>query len=380
MITKIVPERAGLDPLHSRDVHYGYDAGNRQLFARFNSPSGEGVTNAWDGLGRLASTTVNMGGTSRQLSYLYDPGGRRERITHPDGTQFRYQYDAGGAPTSLGTPAAWLVNASYNPAGLPSLIGRANGTGSGRTYDAAGRLTGVDLQPIPSPHGVAWGLAYNPAGQIRSIARTGNDAYAYTGAYDVSRPYAVNRLNQYHSAGPATFTHDANGNLVADGATTFLYDVENRLVSASGAPRPPSSATTRSAGSGRSRAARRRPGSSTTATPSSRNTMPPALIQRRYAHWLGDDVPVGRIYRREHRSAAPPVPQPPGLDRRRHRGRRGHALPQHLRRMGHAGREQPGPVPVYGAGVSPRARALSLQGPGLLADAGPVPADRPGGI
>ncbi len=31
------------------------------------------------------------------------------------------------------------------------------------------------------------------------------------------------------------YHHDANGNLTSDGSTTFTYDVENRLVSASGA-------------------------------------------------------------------------------------------------------------------------------------------------
>jgi hypothetical protein len=42
-------------------------------------------------------------------------------------------------------------------------------------------------------------------------------------------------LNQYTAAGPATFTYDANGNLTSDGSTSFVYDIENRLVSASGA-------------------------------------------------------------------------------------------------------------------------------------------------
>jgi RHS repeat-associated protein len=45
----------------------------------------------------------------------------------------------------------------------------------------------------------------------------------------------VNGLNQYKTAGPATFTYDANGNLTGDGSTAFTYDVENRLVLASGA-------------------------------------------------------------------------------------------------------------------------------------------------
>ncbi len=132
------------------------------------------------------------------------------------------------------TPTGWLVNAWYNPAGLPTVISRANSTWSGRYYDGIGRLTGLDLQPVPSAHGVSWGFGYNPAGQIATRARD-NDAYAFTGAYDVTRPYSANGLNRYTAAGPATFAYDANGNLTSDGSRSFVYDVENRLVTASGA-------------------------------------------------------------------------------------------------------------------------------------------------
>jgi RHS repeat-associated protein len=51
----------------------------------------------------------------------------------------------------------------------------------------------------------------------------------------VQRPYTTNGLNQYSNAGSVGFTYDANGNLISDGSTTYVYDVENRLVSAAGA-------------------------------------------------------------------------------------------------------------------------------------------------
>jgi RHS repeat-associated protein len=43
-----------------------------------------------------------------------------------------------------------------------------------------------------------------------------------------------NGRNQYTQVGGTNFTWDANGNLTDDGPTTFVYDTENRLVSASG--------------------------------------------------------------------------------------------------------------------------------------------------
>jgi RHS repeat-associated protein len=59
-----------------------------------------------------------------------------------------------------------------------------------------------------------------------------NDAYAFNGYVSVSRPYAVNGLNQYATAGSATFAYDDNGNLTGDGTNSYSYDVENRMTSA----------------------------------------------------------------------------------------------------------------------------------------------------
>jgi RHS repeat-associated protein len=82
-------------------------------------------------------------------------------------------------------------------------------------------------------HDASWSYAYNPASQIRSATRD-NDAYAWGGHYAVARPYVTNGLNQYSAAGSASFAYDANGNLIAEGATAYAYDVENRLVERSG--------------------------------------------------------------------------------------------------------------------------------------------------
>jgi len=46
----------------------------------------------------------------------------------------------------------------------------------------------------------------------------------------VARTYAANGLNQYSTAGPASFCYDLNGNLTADGTSVYKYDAENRLI------------------------------------------------------------------------------------------------------------------------------------------------------
>jgi YD repeat-containing protein len=84
MIAKLVPERAGLAATHTRDVHYGYDLRDLQTFARYDGPAGEGVTNAYDAFGRLASSTINLDGVSRTLTHHYDAAGNRIRLDHPE--------------------------------------------------------------------------------------------------------------------------------------------------------------------------------------------------------------------------------------------------------------------------------------------------------
>jgi RHS repeat-associated protein len=122
---------------------------------------------------------------------------------------------------------------AFNPAGGVQLE-IWPGSSSGHVYDGGGRRTALGFDFAHTAHDLYLGFGYTPASQIASALRT-NAAYAWTGAYDVSRAYAVNGLNQYASAGPAAFAYDANGNLTSDGATSFGYDIENRLVSASGA-------------------------------------------------------------------------------------------------------------------------------------------------
>jgi RHS repeat-associated protein len=129
----------------------------------------------------------------------------------------------------FGTIVATL---GYDSAGRRRTAG-FRGAFSTYGYDPVGRLQSLTHDLAGASGDQVIGLGYNPASQI--VTRTGtNDAYAWTGANAVNRPYTVNGQNQYTSAGPASFAYDAKGNLTSDGGSTFAYDSENRLVSASG--------------------------------------------------------------------------------------------------------------------------------------------------
>ena len=215
------------------DVHYGYNLRGQQLYARFGSVGGQGITNSYDLLGRPSSSTNNLDGITRTLSYQWDAGGNRTRVTHPDGTYFSYGYDGLDRLTTIKENGGTTVASfSYNAQGL--LAGRTRGAvATSYAYDGIWRLSGLTDDLASAAHDVTSSFSYNPASQVVTRGRS-NEAYAFTGYANVDRSHVVNGLNQYTAAGPASFTYDANGNLTGDGTNSYSYDAENRLISAGG--------------------------------------------------------------------------------------------------------------------------------------------------
>ncbi len=126
---------------------------------------------------------------------------------------------------------------AYNTLGEYDQLGRQNArqiasTWTGHNYDGINRRTVSDLYFSNGGGNLNTALGYNPASQIVSEARN-NSSYVWSGGVNVARNYTVNGLNQYLSAGPASFGYDANGNLTSDGTSAYVYDAENRLVSSS---------------------------------------------------------------------------------------------------------------------------------------------------
>jgi RHS repeat-associated protein len=231
--------RPGLAATHKRDVYYVYDLRGLQLFARFDSASGEGVTTGYDGFGRTKSTTNTMDGVTRTLSYSRDANGNRTQLNWMDGLATSYDYDGLNRMANLyeGTLGSTLarVTYKYNNRGAKRRQAGGNTALTDLLFDTAGRLSSITHDMAGTANDVTYGLdAYNPAAQVTQRS-TSNDAYVWTGAVNVNRNYTVNGLNQYVSAGPAVFSYDDNGNLTNDGTNAFVYDVENRLVSRQGA-------------------------------------------------------------------------------------------------------------------------------------------------
>jgi hypothetical protein len=179
-----------------------------------------------------------MGGSTWSLGYGSDLDGNRIGVGG-----IVYQYDGLDRLTGiLNGPTTPLAALGYAPDGSAKWVGNVWATtltaATRIDRDAVGRLGRV-TQEMAGPVSNQTDFLYNPASQIVSRGMT-NDAYVWVPPYAVDRSYQANGLNQYSAvtdsgAAANAYTYDANGNLSSNGTSNFVYDSENRLVSARGA-------------------------------------------------------------------------------------------------------------------------------------------------
>lgn len=205
------------------DLSYTHDNFGRVLTA---AQSGHTLTYVYDALNRLTSETQG----SRTVSYQYDAGGRRTRLSWPDGFYVTYEYNTAGYLTAIkengGTA---LVSFAYDNLGRRTALTRSNGGVTGYAYDTASRLTDLAIEPNNGAYDNYIELDYNPTHQIVSRDPT-NASYAFSRA-SYTDAYTDNRLNQYTAVGVTSPTYDSRGNMTGDGSKTYAYDYSNRLTS-----------------------------------------------------------------------------------------------------------------------------------------------------
>lgn len=239
LILKDVPARSGLASTHTRDVYFGYDLFGDMTYARFDSAAGEGINFTFDALGRQLTETQALDGASRTLTSGYDAANSRTQLTFPDGNYVYNVTDIYNRPyVSYLNGSSPLIHTPFDNAGRPSTTYRWRPGGSwdqytSYAYDNASRLQYYFLNPAGTTYDANGSLYYNPGEQITSRTLD-NDAYAWIGQVNVSRAYTANGLNQYSTVGGSSFAYDLDGNLTSDGTNSYVYDVENRLVSRSG--------------------------------------------------------------------------------------------------------------------------------------------------
>jgi RHS repeat-associated protein len=276
-------------------LRYDLTAASKGYLGEIVDPSGT-TTYERDTQGRVTTKTQRLiNGDTRSVSYAYNAQGLLASTTYPGGQVLQNVYDTTGQLTGLTWAGQPLVTGiTWNPLGQPtgwswSLPGGAaaipatrsyNTAGqltatefSGYQYDAAGRITAItqDLwQPAStnpqdstlSQATKLWTVKYDLAGRIIQLGDTGRTTtYTYDANGNrktsvqtttvgtpgtISRTYGSasthNRLlgfTQTATAGSnsattsVTYQYNPAGDLLGDGLTTYRYDSEGRMESAS---------------------------------------------------------------------------------------------------------------------------------------------------
>ncbi|HHG1136859.1 TPA: RHS repeat-associated core domain-containing protein, partial [Klebsiella pneumoniae] len=197
--------------------------------------------------------------------YQYDGAGLITKITYPSGREVSYTRDLAGdvievATTQAGTTTSLASQIERAPFGPVTSMVRWNGISESRSLDLNYRVTGIDATRVHSlvyrytpdslisaiddnlSSSVNQSLGYDAVGRITSAEglygvlgygydATGNRTSITTDG--LSQSYTINYMNNWLvKTGQTSRSYDANGNLTKQGADTFTYDSQNRLVAA----------------------------------------------------------------------------------------------------------------------------------------------------
>ena len=204
-------------------VSYSYNIAGRTQTVLY--PSGRVITNTTDPRSRL-SAADDAGPPIVQ--YTYDSGNRVLSRAYRNGETAAYTYNANDWLTTVehaGTTFVALLNYAYDNEGDKRFEEKLQDPTRSEAYqyDATHRL--IDYRvgtlmgstvPMPSTQ-----TAY-------SLDPVGNWTTKTTNGVPQARTHNV--VNELTQIGATTLTYDANGNPVNDGAYSYSYDEEDRLV------------------------------------------------------------------------------------------------------------------------------------------------------
>jgi RHS repeat-associated protein len=222
---------SGAQNQSGQDWTYAYDSGNRVISQADENNTSLGplaIDYTYDDASNVTDIDI---GNLVSLALTYDARDLIATLTD-DGGVSTFTHDSGGRLTQIATPEGSSRSFSYDAAS--NLTSVANTTGPGAqtfsyTYDASGnRLTSNDETYTYDARNrlVSW---YDPVDEV-TTTYVYDAAGNLTGVQEDSVPtesYTYNAANEITNTG---FTYDANGNLTSDGIHTYAYDTECRLV------------------------------------------------------------------------------------------------------------------------------------------------------
>ncbi len=218
---------------------YTYDATGNPLTR--TRPDGSTITAAYSDEGRLTQIT----GPTGTFAFAYDPAGNLTQTVLPpaNGYQETRGYDRAGRLTSVSSEKGGAILSRFtrtlDPTGNTTRIDTLRGTtttSNAYTYTPAKRLQGYCPDTTTctgATDAVTW--SYDPVGNRLTQTRSGTNAgLPPTVAYTYNPGDQLTQTVTTTPGAPITtgFTYDADGNQTTVGAATNVYDLENRLVTA----------------------------------------------------------------------------------------------------------------------------------------------------
>jgi RHS repeat-associated protein len=199
-------------------LSYSYDGAGNLASMSSNHANGILVAYAWDELNRLSTVTDSRLLGNQTTTYTYDPASNVATVTAPNGLQTKLNYDSLNRLTSLTTP---ISSYTYTLGQTGNRIGAVEG--NGRTlswnYDGIYRLTNETITADPSQNNGSAAYSLDPVGNRLSL----NSSLPGIN----SGSFGYNADDQISSE-----SYDLDGNVLAAGGNTFVYDAENHMTSA----------------------------------------------------------------------------------------------------------------------------------------------------
>jgi RHS repeat-associated protein len=253
-------------------VHYAYDGINRRTQANFQG--GTDVINyTWDGGDRLCQASDSVAGTiTRQygqtcsttgtnttlasgLDFLTqestpqgtvsygtpDNAGRRTSMTVAGQNAVSYTFDNANRLTQITQSGTGTVTIGYDSGDRRTCVTLPNGVMESYGYDADSHLQTIRYGTVGSCGDNAGNLGtlaynYDPNGRRNSVSGTSAAIYIPS-AYECTNTYnADNEMTKYCGIDAAyeTPAYDSNGQMTADDADNYTWDVRRHLSAISG--------------------------------------------------------------------------------------------------------------------------------------------------
>ena len=212
---------------------YTYDKNGNVLTATDQNGT---VTREYDALNRVTKYIDTLGNVIR---YEYDTVGNLTKIIYPDNTVVTYAYDANNNLVSVTDWANRVTTYSYDSNNNVIGVTKPDGSITTTIYDDAQRVISTVERNSSNTVIVGYEYTYDDLGRILSeihLAKNIKYDYTYDSLSRVTKRTLTNLSD--NTTSEEVYAYDNAGNItsctVSNGANTFVYDQNNRLISYNG--------------------------------------------------------------------------------------------------------------------------------------------------